>query len=288
LERAAVIKHVERGSIRLWSESFGDPGHSCALLISGAGAHTLFWPDEFCNLLAEQGLFLIRYDHRDIGYSTHVESDYDIFSLLGDSLAVLDVHGVRTAHFIGHSMGGYLVALAAVHQARRVLSATMISSGPTVTPAVATKLGLSSVPQDTWDALLENQPTGSYEVDLPGWMRSWRLLHGAFPLDETMAARYTRELYIRDPRDASVAKAHIAAMGTVPASLADDLTRVTTPSLVVHGTDDPLVPVDHGMALARFIPDCRLQLIPGAGHMFFHRDLWEQLGSHLLAHTRAV
>jgi pimeloyl-ACP methyl ester carboxylesterase len=224
-----VIQFVEHGPIRLWTEGLGVPGRPCALLISGAGAHAAFWPEAFCRLLAEAGLFVIRYDHRDIGYSTHTEADYDLFALLDDAMAVLDAHRVDAAHLVGHSMGGYLAAMAAVYRAPRVLSATMISAGPTVTPAVAAELGLSSVRPETWEALLENRPTGDFEADLPGWMRSWRLLHGSLPLDEGMAARYTRELYVRDARDAAVADRHIAAMGTVPASFAEDLTRVTTP-----------------------------------------------------------
>jgi pimeloyl-ACP methyl ester carboxylesterase len=283
-----VIQFVERGAIRLWSEGLGAPGRPCALLISGAGAHAAFWPDEFCRLLTEAGLFVIRYDHRDIGYSTHTEADYDLFTLLADAMAILDAHRVDAAHLVGHSMGGYLTALAAVHRAPRVRSATMISAGPTVTPAVAAELGLSAVREETWDALLENRPTGHFEADLPGWMKSWHLLHGQVPLDEAMAARYTRELYIRDPRDASVARRHIAAMGTVPASLASDLARVAAPSLVIHGTEDPLVPVDHGSALARLIPGCRLRLIPGAGHMFFHPELWSELAGYVIDHMKSA
>jgi pimeloyl-ACP methyl ester carboxylesterase len=282
-----VIQLVERGTIQLWSEGFGTPGRPCALLISGAGAHAGFWPDEFCRRLAERGLFVVRYDHRDIGHSTHTDADYDLATLLADAMAVLDAHGVQAAHLVGHSMGGYLVALAAVHEAPRVLSATMISAGPTVTPAVAERFGLTSARPETWEALLENRPTGDFEADLPGWMKSWRLLHGRLPIDEEMAARYTKELYTRDPRDASVADRHIAAMRTVPASLADDLSRTTVPALVLHGTDDPLVPVDHGEALARLIPGCRLRLLEGAGHMFFQRYLWARLFALILDHARA-
>jgi pimeloyl-ACP methyl ester carboxylesterase len=161
----------------------------------------------------------------------------------------------------------------------------MIAAGPTVTPSIVEELGLSSVRPETWEALLANRPTGDYEADVPGWMRSWHLLHGRLPLDDEMAALYTRQLYVSDARDASVAERHIAAMGTVPATLANDLTRITMPSLAIHGTEDPLVPVDHGMAVARSIPGCRLRLIAGAGHMFFNRDLWSQLAAHILDHT---
>jgi pimeloyl-ACP methyl ester carboxylesterase len=258
------------------------------LLISGAGAHAAFWPDAFCRALAGAGLFVIRYDHRDIGYSTHTEADYGLFTLLDDAMAVLDAHRVDVAHLAGHSMGGYLTAMAAVHRAGRVRSATMISAGPTVTPAVAAELGLSSMAAEAWDALLENRPTGDFDADLPGWLRSWHLLHGRIPLDEEMAARYTREFYVRDARDASVAERHIAAMGTVPASFASDLTRATVPGLVIHGTDDLLVPVDHGEALARLIPGCRLQLLPGAGHVFFSRELWSQLAAYVLDHMKSA
>jgi pimeloyl-ACP methyl ester carboxylesterase len=257
-------------------------------LLSGAGAPSAFWPAAFCRHLAEKGLFVIRYDHRDVGYSTHTSAPYDIFALLDDGVAVLDAFQVTAAHLVGHSMGGYLVELAAVHRASRVLSATMISAGPTVAPSVAAELGLSALKQETWEALLGNRPTGDWASDLPGWMRSWRLLHGSQELDEEMAVRYTHELYTRDARDASVAERHIAAMGTVPAELAADLKRVTAPGLVLHGTEDPLVPVDHGMAIARSIRGCRFRPLPGAGHMFFHRDLWERLASHILAHLRAA
>ncbi len=282
-----MIRVVERGATRLWSEGFGVPGRPGVLLIAGAGAHAAFWLDESCRLLADDGYFVLRFDHRDIGYSTHGQVDYDLFTLLDDAMAILDAHRVPAAHLVGHSMGGYLVALAAVHRAPRVLSGTLISAGPTVTPAVAEALGLSSMRPEIWEALLENRPTGDFDADLPGWMRSWRLLHGHRPLDEEMAARYTREFYIRDPRDVSVAERQIAAMRTVPASLADDLTRATAPALVIHGTEDPMVPVDHGMALARLIPGCRLRLIDGAGHMFLHRDLWAELAAHILDHVRA-
>jgi pimeloyl-ACP methyl ester carboxylesterase len=285
LGETSVIQFVERGPICLWTEGLGIPARPCVLLISGAGSHAAFWPDDFCRRLVEAGLFVIRYDHRDIGYSTHTEADYDLITLLDDAMAVLDAHRVVAAHLVGHSMGGYLAAMASAYRALRVLSATMISAGPTVTPAVAAELGLSSMRPETWEALLENRPTGDFEADLPGWMRSWHLLHGHVPLDEAMATRYTRELYVRDARDAAVAERHVAAMRTVPASFASDLTRVATPGLVIHGTEDPLVPVDHGAALARLIPGCRLRLIPGAGHMFLHPDLWSELATQILEHV---
>ncbi len=283
-----MIQFVEQGAVRLWTEAFGVPGRPCVLLISGAGAHAAFWPDAFCRRLAEAGLFVIRYDHRDIGYSTHTEAEYDLFTLLDDATAVLDAHGIDAAHLAGHSMGGYLAAMAAVYRAPRVRSATMISAGPTVTPAVAAELGLSSMRAEVWEALLENRPIGDFEADLPGWMRSWHLLHGHLPLDEEMAARYTRELYVRDIRDAAVAERHVAAMRTVPASFADDLTRVATPALVIHGAEDPLVPLDHGLAVARLIPGCRLRVIPDAGHMFLHPDIWSELAGYVIDHINEI
>ncbi len=129
-----MIQFIEHGEIRLWAETFGAPASPCALLLSGSGALSVFWPTAFCENLAREGLFVIRYDHRDIGYSTHTSTPYGIFALLDDGLAVLDAFRVKAAHFIGHSLGGYLVELAAAHRTDRVRSATMISCGPTVTP----------------------------------------------------------------------------------------------------------------------------------------------------------
>ncbi len=283
-----MIEFVEHGDVRLWTERFGARGDPCLLLLAGAGAHAGFWPTDFCERLAEEGLFVVRYDHRDIGYSTHTAGGYTILTLLADALAVLDACHVRAAHWAGHSMGGYLVALAVARQAARVLSATMISAGPAVTPAVAAGLGLSSVRQETWEALLENKPTGDFARDLAGWMRSWRLLHGSRPLDEDRAARYTEQLYARDARDAAVAEHHIMAMATVPAELPEELKRVTVPSLALHGTLDPLVPLDHGEALARLLPRCRLRTLPGAGHMFFDAGLWDRIGAEVVDHVRTA
>jgi pimeloyl-ACP methyl ester carboxylesterase len=97
------IQFVERRNVRLWSEGLGKPGRPCALLISGAGAHAEFWPDEFCHRLTERGLFVIRYHHRDTGHSTYTTANYDIYTLLADLLAILDAHHVHAAHFVGHS-----------------------------------------------------------------------------------------------------------------------------------------------------------------------------------------
>jgi pimeloyl-ACP methyl ester carboxylesterase len=97
-----MIKFVERGNNRLWTQGLGDPAAPCVLLIAGAGAHAAFWPNDFCRLLIEDGLCVIRYDHRDIGYSGHTEDSYDIFEMLADSLAVLHAHSVPAAHLVGH------------------------------------------------------------------------------------------------------------------------------------------------------------------------------------------
>jgi pimeloyl-ACP methyl ester carboxylesterase len=96
-----------------------------------------------------EGVYVIRFDHRDVGYSKHRQADYDLFTLLHDGLAILDAYQILATNLVGHSRGGYFVALAAVHRAHSVRSATMISAGATVTPDVAETLGLSLARPET-------------------------------------------------------------------------------------------------------------------------------------------
>ena len=121
--------------VGLCTESFGDPADPPILLVMGLGGSMLWWPDEFCRLLAEPGRFVIRYDQRDTGRSTSYEPGHPGYSggdLLADAIAVLDAYGLPAAHLVGVSSGGALVQLLALDLPRRVLSLILISTSPAV------------------------------------------------------------------------------------------------------------------------------------------------------------
>jgi len=270
-----------RDTVDLDVDTFGDPQCPGLLLIPGAGAPADFWPADFCGHLASGGLHVVRYHHRDTGLSTHFDAPYDIEELLLDLMALVHVLGHPSVHLAGHSMGGYLAQMAMCRFPEAVASATSISAGSTVSPDLSRELGMSPVADETWQALMKNQPTGHLDKDLPGWLESWRFLNGRRPFDTQAATDYTRTLYRGDPRNAQAAVNHIHAMTTVPDSLVRDLPSCQCPFLVIHGTHDPLVPLDNGEASARLVPHSRLVRLQGAGHMFFDADTWREIGREL-------
>lgn len=272
---------VDRGDVRLWTERFEGAGPAC-LLIGGAGAISAFWPDRFCAELASSGHRVIRYDHRDAGNSTSVDRcqrPYGLMDLVDDAMAVLDDCGERSAHIVGHSMGGFIAQLAAIHHPDRVLSLTSVSSH-------SASPHLPSPSPQTWEVMLANRPVGDLETDLPGYMEVWRFLNGELAFDEEMARDYTRELYRRNPRTLPAAN-HVA----IQADMEDRgpaLRRVRRPALVIHGERDPLVPFAGALQVADAIDGARLLRLPGAGHMFFNASVWETLGGELAAHLAAA
>lgn len=276
-----------RGSVQLSFDTFGRQRFPLVLLISGAGAPAAFWPDTFCEDLAAAGRFVVRYCHRDTGDSTHFDEPYAIDELLQDMTALLHQFERNTYHLAGHSMGGYLAQMAMCRFPDKLKSVTSISAGPSVSPEMKSKLNMSTAGDKTWEVLMRNQPTGNFDADLPAWLETWRFLNAQRPFDADMATRYTRHLYDGHPRNARVAVNHVQAMTTVPDSLVNELPQVRCPFLVIHGTDDPLVPLDNGEASARLVPKSDIVRLQGAGHMFFDWNTWQEIGKHLTSHTSA-
>ncbi len=265
-------------------EAFGAKESGLVVLISGAGAPAKFWPQEFCKQLASDGFYVVRYCHRDTGHSSHFDTPYDIHELLSDLAGLIDKFDHKKAHLVGHSMGGYLAQLAMCEFPDRLETATSISAGSAVSEKSHEKLGTSLPRPEVWNVLMQNEPTGDFMTDLPGWLESWIFLNGSRMFDEALATNYTRALYDDDPRNAQVATNHIYAMGTVPDSLIRRLPHSQVPLLVLHGTEDPLVPIDNGQAtsqLAKTSTFCRLE---NAGHMFFNHNTWNEIRTRLVTH----
>ncbi|KAF0095530.1 MAG: hydrolase [Puniceicoccaceae bacterium 5H] len=263
------------------------PGAPLVVLIPGAGAPLEFWPAAFCRALSESGYSTLRYCHRDTGLSDHFDAPYPIDALLDDLWALLkQINGETPVHLVGHSMGGYMGLLAMTGHPERLASVAAISSGPSATPARYAELGMSLPAPETWQILMENAPTGQFEQDLAGWMKSWRFLNGSCAFDENRARAYTEALYRGDPRNAQVATHHIHAMGTLPNDLPEKLARSQTPLCVLHGEEDPLVPFDHGKALASVARASSFFPLKKAGHMFFNAETWDHILRALRGHLQ--
>ncbi len=287
-------KFISSANLQLWTESFGDPSRPAVLLIMGAWNQGIVWPDEFCTEIARQGYYVIRYDHRDTGQSSSVDfvtAPYDLNDLTRDAVAVLDGHAVRKSHVIGMSMGGFIGQLLALDYPDRVLTLTLLMSSPDHSVAVAAILGQGTsgyqlsppaAPMlEDFTRMRLNLPKSDEEA-MQNAVESWRLANGdGVPFDEP----YTRLLLERaGARTKSPLSAynHTWAMASSPGRT-ERLAQITVPTFVIHGERDPLLPLDHGVALAKAIPGARLIVIPDMGHMLPPR-LCGQIASVIREH----
>jgi pimeloyl-ACP methyl ester carboxylesterase len=273
---------IEANGVELCTEPFGDPGDPSVLLVMGVGASMLWWEDGFCRLLAEGGRFVIRYDHRDTGRSVISEPGHPEYSgadLVADAVGILDAYQVAAAHVVGVSAGGGLVQLLALGFPDRVLSLVLISTSP-ATP------GERTLPSATErfngflaSAEVDWSDQGSVIEYLVGYERV--LTGGVRPFDEAA----WREFVSRDverARDIAASENHsVIAEGDVPS---EPISAIAVPTLVIHGTADPMFPLAHGQALAEEIPGARLLTLEGAGHGVDRAD-WGTIARAILAHT---
>ena len=263
--------------IQLWVETFGAPAGEACLLISGAGANSSFWSDRLCDSLDRSGFYIIRYDHRDFGYSTKIdweERPYPFFRLVEDAVAILDHLQVDQAQVVGHSMGGFIVQLLAIHFPERVRSLTSISSStnsPTVPPP----------PEETWDIFLANIPSNDFEQDLPGFLPVWRYLNGTAPFSEELAVEYTRNLYQRQVIDGALGASHVKAQETLK-DRSEALKSVQQPALIMHGAEDYAVPPYGAMQTAECLPNAQLVIIPKMGHLPFNHDILRRFEGEII------
>jgi pimeloyl-ACP methyl ester carboxylesterase len=268
----------------LCTESFGDPADPPIVLVMGIGASMLWWQDGFCRLLAGHGRFVIRYDQRDTGQSTTYEPGrpgYTGGDLLADAVGVLDGYRLAPAHLVGVSAGGALVQLLALDFPNLVRSLVLISTSP-ATP------GDRSLPPPT---AAFGQFVRSATVDWPDadsvidYLTAYaRVLAG----DE----RRFEEAEVRDlvRRDAARAR-DLAALQNHELLEDDDkprkpLSSIDAPTLVIHGSADPVFPLPHGQALASEIPSARLLRLEGAGHGVQRAD-WDVITEAIATHTAA-
>jgi len=248
------------GEITLEYETFGDPAEDAVLLINGLGSQMTRWPAPFCALLVERGLYVVRFDNRDVGLSTWVEEgpSYSALDMAADGGAVLDAIGKRAAHIVGISMGGMIGQEFAAAYPERTLSFTSIMSHsgnpglPQPTPAAMDTLNSRPVdpsdPNFVADSVRRAQVIGSPAYPWP---------------DGALAARARAEAdRAFNPKGVARQMAAIRASGDRRAKLAS----IKAPTVVLHGADDPLVPVDGGRDTAANIPGAELRVIEGMGH----------------------
>jgi pimeloyl-ACP methyl ester carboxylesterase len=276
-------RQIRANGVELHTESFGNPSDPVALLIMGAMASAVWWPEEFCGQFAGRGRYVIRYDQRDTGRSTSYEPgqcSYTVEDLADDAAGVLDAYRIERAHLIGMSLGGFLAQLVALKYARRVLSLTLIASErlaatdpamPPIDPRVlAYHAGAGGLDWSDREAVADYQVGG------------WRLLAGsARPFDEAAIREMSHADFDRTPNLLTAMNHALLTGGELWFGRLDE---IAAPALVIHGTEDPVLGYAHGVALVEALPGATLLTLEGAGHEL-HRSDWGTMLDAIERHT---
>jgi pimeloyl-ACP methyl ester carboxylesterase len=264
--------------IDLCYEIFGDPTAEPMILIMGLGSQMIHWEDEFCRQLAARGFRVIRFDNRDIGKSSKlsggkpltalellklrllkipVKAPYRLSDMAEDTVGLMDALGIASAHIVGLSMGGMIAQEIAITFPERVRSLISIMS----------TTGNPDLPQPSNEAvslLTEPQPKSRDEY-IARFKRNSRVLRaGRFPEDEALDGSRAERVFDRGLNPDGVGRQIRAVLAS--GSRKERLSKVKAPTLVIHGTADPLVDPKAGQDTAVSIPGAKLMIVQGMGH----------------------
>jgi pimeloyl-ACP methyl ester carboxylesterase len=281
-------KLVSANGVDLCVQTFGESGEPAILLIAGAECSMDWWEDKFCELLAAGPRFVIRYDLRDTGQSVTYEPGapgYDGSDLVADAVGLLDALGIARAHVVGISMGGGIAQHLALAHGDRVATLTLISTTP-VGPRRAGKPELPGMSAELTARFAEAAPEPDWsdrEAVVDYIVEGLRPFAGSLPFDEERQRALVERVYDRTVNIASSMENHWLIDGGEPPQ--KRLGELSVPTLVLHGTEDPLFPYAHAEALAAEIPGTRLLPLEEVGHEIPPRPVWKRVVAAVLEHT---
>lgn len=270
---------IQIDGIELCAESFGQPADPAVLLVMGAQSSMVWWQEDFCRRLAEAGRFVIRYDNRDTGRSTVYEPGqpgYTFVDMADDAIRVLDAYGIGEAHFVGISMGGMLTQMAALRHPGRVRSVTLLSSSnfaPDLPPMEQKVVDyFSNAGEIDWT---DKEAVLAFNVG------KWDVLAGSKnPFDDNIR-RLSEQEWDRARNPASMNNHGLVTGGF---EYLARTAEIAAPALVIHGTEDPIIPYEHGVHLAEAIPGAELLKLEGVGHELHPND-WDAILGAIVRHT---
>ncbi|MGX1752752.1 alpha/beta fold hydrolase [Sphingobacterium sp. NPDC055346] len=263
-------KIVQHQNISLFTQSFGNKRNPAVVLIAGATVSMLFWDSEFCQKLADKGVFVIRYDFRDTGQSTSVpegEASYDIVDFAEDLVAIIDAYEIPAAHLVGISLGGMIAQIVAIKHPERVKSLCLFSTMP---------WGDSDIPVPEMDPMILEFHAKAAEID---WENEDKVIHyllegshlmsGKKPLNVLRAENYLRESYRRAKNFRSQFN-HASIAGGM--EYYNQLDKINVPVLVIHGTEDIICHFQNAISLMQKIKGQNLVVLEGTGHELHEED----------------
>jgi len=287
------LKRVPANGIEIAYETFGDPSAPPMLLVMGLGTQMLGWPDEFCEDLAARGHYVIRFDNRDVGASTHLSDlplpklsrvavrrerpPYRIRDMAQDVIGLLDALGIDRVHLVGVSLGGFIAQSVALWYPERVSSLTLM-----MTSTGSRRVGQAR-PHLISRLLNRRVVTGPEEAQA-AVLETFRVIGSkGYELDEERLRSVSTRSYERgyDPDGYTRQLAAVVAQ----TDRTERLRALRVPTLVMHGLHDPLVAASGGLALARVIRGARFIGFSGMGHDL-PRELWPEFAEHITALTR--
>ena len=281
---------VSVNGIELCTQAFGSAGDPVVLLIGGAAASMDWWEDEFCERIAAGGRYVIRYDHRDTGRSTSSpagQPNYTGMDLTADVVGLLDALDVGQAHLIGISMGGGIAQEVALQHPDRVASLILLSTSP-VGPAGPDRPELPSMSPELRQSFSNPGPDPDWndrDVAVEQMVKGERLFSGRYGVDEPRVRAVAERAFDRTRDFAASQTNHWILDGGE--STGSPVSEITAPTLVLHGTDDPLFPIGHGETLAREIPGASLIPLDKVGHQMPPHQVWDVVVDAILRHTAA-
>lgn len=287
------MPNVTANSIQIEYDTFGNSSFPALLLIMGGGSQMIYWEAEFCDLLANKGLFVIRFDNRDIGLSTKFEESgvpdimaamkgepiipaYSLGDMADDAIGLLDALGIDKAHICGASVGGMIAQVVSYRHPKRVMSLTSIMSStgnpelPQMNPETLAEV-YKPIP-DEREAFIEHQ--------INMWRKLWS---PGFPFEEERLRALMAESYDRSYYPQGMARQGVAVV--VHGYQRSSIASIKAPTLVIHGDQDPFMSVEGGRETAQLIPNSNLLIIKGMGHDL-PKGVWPEITDAISDHIK--